>query len=407
MSAHPRYHLYHSYLTTALPQASFPWDPPCLQHPSVTHPGNPHGGALLPFEILALTACPMTFSSAAFLIPWHAITLPLSKHFPQGNTSRSGGCDTGATPGFQPQLTWLDLQPHLPSLRKTGRWEAAQQKEELHLGQHVSCAICRTLQPCASRRPLPFWRIEGLISLYLSPKKATVCCPATSTDQTGLLVLVSRRPREPGYGCTGGSKPDSSTAGSQIQSKIRPSGPPLLCPFTCSLLPFPSPLLSFSPSHLQKVSPRESHCHSDRPSMPALTWDQQSQTDVGSASSARSLGFAVLSLLPQRGCKDKDTDPVEPGWLLTREQAAAVPWCLWVCHRAQCNPSRLTSPAHLFLQKPGSTTGHFLPFKACWLSSVHSWSDQVSSLAPPGTRTLPLGIQQLWLLQSYSGSWIL
>lgn len=80
-------------------------------------------------------------------------------------------------------------------------------------------------------------------------------------------------------------------------------------------------MVSFSPSHHQKsgaeVLLRGSHCHSNRPSVPALTQDQQSQTDAGSASSARSPGFAVLSLLPQRGWREKDTDPVGPDWLLT------------------------------------------------------------------------------------------
>lgn len=44
---------------------------------------------LLPFEIFALTTCPKTFSFSAFLTPSPATTLPFSKHFPQGNTSRS------------------------------------------------------------------------------------------------------------------------------------------------------------------------------------------------------------------------------------------------------------------------------------------------------------------------------
>lgn len=110
------------------------------------HSGNPHGGALLPFEIFALITCPMTFSSAAFLTPSHAITLPFSKHFPQGNTSCSA-LETVTPPRLpvSADLAWspASTQPaSLTSLRK--RWKAAQQKDELHLDQHISCAI----SPC-------------------------------------------------------------------------------------------------------------------------------------------------------------------------------------------------------------------------------------------------------------------
>lgn len=227
-------YLTHSYLITDLPQASFPCGPLCLQHPSVVHSDNSHGGALLPFEIFPLTTCRMTFSSSAFLTPSHGTTLPFSKHFPQGNTSRSALLwRLWYLPGFQSRLTWLDLQPphRLPA---SPHWGTG---ERQHSKRGSDIWISTSAVPSLPFPDLPLWGTEGLISLYLSPEKASVCCPPTRTNQTGLLILVKRRPRKLERGYAANSNPDSSTSGSQIQSKIRPSGPPLIFPHLCS----PSP----------------------------------------------------------------------------------------------------------------------------------------------------------------------
>lgn len=79
-----------------------------------------------------------------------------------------------------------------------------------------------------------------------------------------------------------------------------------------------------------------------------------------------------------------------------RCRAGCIPWCLLTCHKALWNPS----PAHMFLGSPGSTASLFLSFKACQLSSAHSWINQMSSLTPLGMRTVPLGMQKFWPCQS-------
>lgn len=99
---------------------------------------------------------------------------------------------------------------------------------------------------------------------------------------------------------------------------------------------------------------------------------------------------------------------VRASWLLKGEYA--VEWVAFTGafgFAARQSEISSTSPAVLFLGRPGSTTGHFFPFKACQLSYIHSWSNQVSSLTSLGSGTLLLGIQQLWTLHSYPGFQIL
>lgn len=136
------------------------------------HSGNPHRVALLPFEIFALTTCPKTFSSSAFLTPSHVTTLRFSKHFPQGNTSCSA-LETVTSPRLpvSADLAWspTSTQPAslITSLRK--RWKAAQQKGGATSGSaHQLCH----LTPFPDL--LPLWGTKGLFSLHLSPEKAAV-----------------------------------------------------------------------------------------------------------------------------------------------------------------------------------------------------------------------------------------
>lgn len=114
---------------------------------------------------------------------------------------------------------------------------------------------------------------------------------------------------------------------------------------------------------------------------------QRSQTDTGSASS---LSFTGLSLLPRRAQATKtQTLPSQAApKAVARLQHSPAPL------RLPQGMVYLTAPAHLLLGKSGNITGRFHPVEVCQLSLVHSWSNRVSSLAPPGIRTSPLGGQQ-------------
>lgn len=87
------------------------------------------------------------------------------------------------------------------------------------------------------------------------------------------------------------------------------------------------------------------------------------------------------------------------GWVTTLAEhvaeQAAFPDASWLA-------TRLCETAHqlTFVGSPRSTAGHFLSFKACQLSSAHSWINQMSSLTPLGMRTALLGMQKYWPCQS-------
>lgn len=223
--------------STHLPQASFPWGSLCLQHPSIRRSGNLHGGALLPFEIFALTTCPMTFSSSAFLTPSHATTLPFSKHFPQGSTSCSLCSGDWYLPSFQSQLTWLDLQPphSLPASPHWGKGERQHSKRESYIWINTPAVPSHPVS-----RFSPIVRYKGADFFTSVPWESFCVLPFHKHWPNRTAHSVKRRPRKLEWGYTEDSNPDSSTAGSQFQSKIRPSGPPLIFPLLCS----PSPPLT-------------------------------------------------------------------------------------------------------------------------------------------------------------------